>query len=193
MRALVMATMLLASADIVFAQDFEPDAEIDGLQLRLEGGDGRFTERSWDVGVMNELHATLSMTRLGYHREWAPAGRVALAAGDDANPEFLIIHVGQIADMLLPLEIAVTHNVGEKPNEPMIVGFVDMAAPVELSMHWDACRRVTIEIDGKRLEVQLNTPVRRIAVSASTGDLLVEPFSAGRRESPDADICALVS
>jgi hypothetical protein len=176
---LIVSTIIVTSlhgVGLVSAQSFVPVSN-PKIDLALDTMNGHFSYwRTSNLGDLNALRATLSVTRLGNDPKWAPVFsiRVNIGGGD-----FLAFHIGTEARKLPLLLRVLSHRNGKTEYPAKFAKTLRIDEKLDVEMSWSAGKLIIRVGNAETKEMPISGPVTGLQISASTGELLVDGLVLG--------------
>jgi hypothetical protein len=162
------------------AQTFAPSAG-QTFYLDLDTAEGAVSEWSHkDLGSLSALRATLRVPRLRKHDKWFPTFSVFLDNGETGQARNRVGLELWAPDRKPPLRVRLIQSVAGKLSEHSSNRTVDLGENLNVEMIWQTPHTITIKIgDSESHTVNIPWSVNGVSVSASTGQMEVDPLALG--------------
>lgn len=160
---------------------FVPDPG-QSFSLDLDTMDGHFSQWRHDhVGSLSGFHATISVPRIAQDPQWAPAFSICLADSIAGNVGHQLWVRWLAPAGKPPLTFRVFRvDAGKEIDQDSFQETMDLNENLNAAISWAAPGVLTIQIGTETHNYQIPWSVDSVSISASTGELKVDPLVFGK-------------
>jgi hypothetical protein len=170
-------TLLLAMSSVTpfsMAQEFVGAAN-QTFYLDLDTQEGAYSQwRQDDTASLTSLRAKVRILRVGKDKRYAPAFTIAVQNRTTKYSAGVQLYSPDRKPLLVFRDI--------RQDKYSYVGFdrrLKLDEPIDIEMNWATPKVLIVKVGGETKKLELASPIDSIAISASTGELKVEPLELG--------------
>ncbi len=149
--------------------------------LDLDTKEGAFSEwRQDDLGATTALRATVSIPRIGSDPKCLPGFLILLRGGGQSHDSDIGVQiVAPQGSSTMTVKVVQGTPDGTFGEKSQVTNTLGLNEKIDIAMDWSTPGIVTIKVGANSYTLKTSSPIERMQITASTGEMKVDPLTMG--------------